>query len=89
MSKQLQLKFKKMLKKAEFVHADLEYHEELSDDSKKLFGEAINKLFLALDPEDQDRLREIAHQKTLRQQEQAIKEKLQHQDQKEKEIEDI
>lgn len=39
MSKRIALKFKKMLKKAEFVHADLEYHEELFGDAKIEFNE--------------------------------------------------
>ena len=41
MSKRTKLKFKKMLKKAEFVHADLEYHEELMTDAKVEFNEAF------------------------------------------------
>lgn len=41
MSKRTELKFKKMLKKAEFVHADLEYHEELVFDAKIDFNEAF------------------------------------------------
>ena len=41
MSKRIQLKFKKMLKKAEFVHADLEYHEELVFEAKADFNEAF------------------------------------------------
>jgi hypothetical protein len=41
MSKRIQLKFKKMLKKAEFVHADLEYHEELVFEAKTDFNEAF------------------------------------------------
>jgi hypothetical protein len=41
MSKRNELKFKKMLKKAEFVHADLEYHEELVYEAKADFNEAF------------------------------------------------
>jgi hypothetical protein len=41
MSKRTKLKFKKMLKKAEFVHADLEYHEELLTDARVEFNEAF------------------------------------------------
>jgi len=41
MSKRTELKFKKMLKKAEFVHADLEYHEELVYEAKADFNEAF------------------------------------------------
>jgi hypothetical protein len=45
MSKRNELKFKKMLKKAEFVHADLEYHEELVYEAKADFNEAfMNKI---------------------------------------------
>jgi hypothetical protein len=41
MSKRIELKFKKMLKKADFVHADLEYHEELVHEAKRDFNEAF------------------------------------------------
>jgi hypothetical protein len=41
MSKQLKLKFKKTLKKAEFVHAGLEYHQQLISEAKSLFGDEI------------------------------------------------
>jgi DnaJ-domain-containing protein 1 len=41
MSKRTELKFKKMLKKADFVHADLEYHEELVHEAKTDFNEAF------------------------------------------------
>ena len=41
MSKRIQLKFKKMLKKAEFLHADLEYHEELVFEAKADINEAF------------------------------------------------
>ena len=44
MSKRIALKFKKMLKKAEFVHADLEYHEELFHDAKIEFNEEFLSL---------------------------------------------
>lgn len=48
MSKRTELKFKKMLKKADFVHADLEYHEELVHEAKmgfnKSFIEKINNM---------------------------------------------
>ena len=52
MSRKTELKFKKMLKKAEFVHADLEYHEELLDDAKGQFSTAINEAVNDMDPED-------------------------------------
>ena len=53
MSKQLKLKFKKILKKAEFVNADLEYHQELSTEAKKLFAEAVRSLINQLSTEEQ------------------------------------
>jgi len=52
MSKQIKLKFKKILKKAEFVHADLEYHVELFEDAKKEFTENFNSIVDSLSPED-------------------------------------
>jgi hypothetical protein len=71
MSKQLKLKFKKILKEAEFTQADLEYHEELLPEAKQLFGEEISKIIASLSPEDQklieeaDRLRQEAFKKEL------------------------
>jgi len=71
MSKQLKLKFKKILKEAEFTQADLEYHEELLPEAKQLFGEEVSKIIAALSPEDQkligesDRIRQEAFQKEL------------------------
>jgi len=41
-----------MLKKAEFVHADLEYHEELLDDAKGEFSTAINEAVNEMTAED-------------------------------------
>ena len=58
MSKQLKYKLKKTLKNAEFVHADLEYHEELSQEALCGFQEEINKLLAALSEEDQQRIRD-------------------------------
>ena len=54
MSKQLKLQFRKLLKKAEFIHADLDYHEELVSDAKMQFGEAISKTISELPPEAQE-----------------------------------
>ena len=71
MSKQLKLKFKKILKEAEFTQADLEYHQELLPEAKQLFGEEISKIIASLSPEDQklieeaDRLKQEAFQKEL------------------------
>jgi len=56
MSKQLKYKLKKTLKNAEFVHADLEYHQELSRDAIKDFQEAIRELLQMLSDEEQQRL---------------------------------
>ena len=63
MSKQLKYKLKKTLKNAEFVHADLEYHEELNDEAKKLFAETLNSLLDALPLEESSRLKEIMEEK--------------------------
>jgi len=63
MSKQLKFRFKKTLKKADFVHADLEYHKELISEAKKLFSETIEDLFSQLSEEDRERLKKISKQK--------------------------
>ena len=54
MSKRIKLKFKKILKKAEFVHADLEYHEELFEDAKEEFNLAFTSIVDSLDKEARD-----------------------------------
>ena len=58
MSKQLKFKFKKTLKKAEFVHADLEYHQQLVSEAKKLFSEEVLRLVERLPAEEQILLQE-------------------------------
>jgi hypothetical protein len=58
MSKQLKLKFKKILKQADFTHADLEYHEELLPEAKQQFAMAITEIINELSPEDKKRMRE-------------------------------
>jgi hypothetical protein len=63
MSKQLKFKFKKTLKKAEFVHADLEYHEELLPEAKNLFVEEIDRCIKTLPSGDQQKLKTIRDQK--------------------------
>lgn len=73
MSKQLKLKFKKILKKAEFVHADLEYHRELLPEAKNKFTDAIGKFIATLSPEEQNILAGLNHEITI-QQEERIKE---------------
>jgi uncharacterized protein YktB (UPF0637 family) len=56
MSKQLKYQLKKTLKKAEFMQADLEYHEEVGIEAQKLFLERITELFQALPPDVQTQL---------------------------------
>ena len=75
MSKQIKLKFKKMLKKAEFVHADLEYHEELFEDAKAEFTQAFAEIVGSLSAEDKlefDRLSAEVMQQRLAELEKAI-----------------
>ena len=62
MSSQLKYKFKKTLKKAEFTHADLEYHEQVAPEIKNSFSEKITELVTALPPETRERLSK--HHKT-------------------------
>jgi hypothetical protein len=63
MSKQLKFKFKKILKKAEFIHADLEYHQELIGEAKQLFSERVGEIIKNLSAEDQQKIQEIIEQK--------------------------
>jgi hypothetical protein len=58
MSKQVRLKFKKLLKKAEFVHADLEYHEELISEAKREFFAKVEEIINKLSPEDKKKINE-------------------------------
>jgi len=64
MSKQLKLKFKKILKKAEFVHADLEYHKELIGEAKQMFSDAITETLKNLSAEDQEKIKQISEKRT-------------------------
>ena len=71
MSKQLKLKFKKTLKKAEFVHADLEYHQHLVCEAKSLFNDEVRRLLGLLSEEDKKSLEEedarrVAHSIKIR-----------------------
>ena len=50
-------KYRKTIKKAEYVHADLEYHQEVIQDAKKEFRDAISKLIGKLPPKDRDSLK--------------------------------
>ena len=59
MSKQVKLKFKKLIKQAEFVQADLEYHDELSIDAKNLFREAVNQAIENLCDEERETLNNL------------------------------
>lgn len=76
MSKQIKLKFNKLLKKAEFVHADLEYHEELLSDAKSEFTQEFNRitntLFKSDDKREFTKLREEIISRRLQQQQEAI-----------------
>ena len=65
MSKQVRLKFKKLLKKAEFVHADLEYHEELMPEAKQEFMVLVNEIFQRLPLEEKKKINEL-REKRLR-----------------------
>jgi hypothetical protein len=73
MSKQLKYRLKKTLKKAEFVHADLEYHQALLPEAKRLFSEEILKALETLSPEEQDMITKIREKTAQEQQEAAIK----------------
>ena len=63
MSKQVKLKFKKSLKKAEFVHADLEYHEELISDAKREFFAKVEEIFSGLCDEDKKMINDAKRKK--------------------------
>ena len=65
MSKQVKLKFKKLLKKAEFVHADLEYHEELFPDAQREFFVAVNEILSALPDDERARMDAIRSQRLM------------------------
>ena len=67
MSKQVKLKFKKSLKKAEFVHADLEYHEELISDAKREFFAKVEEIFNKLSPEDKKKINDVKKKKMTEQ----------------------
>ena len=62
MSKQLKLKFKKLLKKAEFVHADLEYHAELLPEAKLVFADAVNQVLKTLTDDEKAKIEEYRRQ---------------------------
>jgi len=68
MSKQLKLRFKKLIKKAEFMQADLEYHVEISEDAKKLFRNAINKEIESLPPAEREILNNLIREQQIREQ---------------------
>ena len=73
MSKQVALKFKKLVKQAEFVHADLEYHEELSIEAKNLFREAVQEAIEKLSPEQKEAFNELISKQQKQMQEQLLK----------------
>ena len=79
MSKQVKLKFKKSLKKAEFVHADLEYHEELISDAKREFFAKVEEIFNQLSPEDQKKINDVKRKRDadrVRQEEIGVEEEI-------------
>jgi len=57
MSKHLKYQLKKTLKKAEFVQADLEYHEQVGAEAKALFIEEVTRLLRKLPLDVQAKLR--------------------------------
>ena len=67
MSKQVKLKFKKSLKEAEFVYADLEYHEELISEAKREFFVKVEEIFNKLSPEDKKKINDVKMKKMLEQ----------------------
>ena len=62
MSKQLKYKFKKTLKKADFLHADLEFHQEIIVEAQTLFQTAIQEIIQAFPEEIRDRLTGLIQQ---------------------------
>ena len=74
MSKQVKLKFKKLLKNAEFVHADLEYHTELQPDAKQEFFSIVNKIFQQLPLEEKNKINECRDKKLREENEKRVKE---------------
>tara|TARA_R100000008_G_scaffold83947_2_gene70171 strand:+ start:59 stop:787 length:729 start_codon:yes stop_codon:yes gene_type:complete len=75
MSKQVKLKFKKLLKKAEFVQADLEYHQELLPEAKIAFADALTKVLASLSAEDQKAVDDYRKQEFARTLQEVQKEK--------------
>ena len=65
MSKQVKLKFKKLLKKAEFVHADLEYHEELFPEAQKGFFVVVNEILSTIPDDERARMDDIRSQRLM------------------------
>ena len=64
MPKQLKLKFKKTLKKADFIHADLEFHQELIGEAKRMFASAVEELLNTLSAEEHKKLNSVLDQAT-------------------------
>lgn len=52
----LKFKYRKTIKLAEFVHADLEYHEQTAKDAKESFKDEVSVLMAKLTPEDREGL---------------------------------
>lgn len=66
MSKQVKLKFKKLVKQAEFVHADLDYHTGLLSEAKQKFLDRVNEVLNSLSPEERKVIEEFQKEKNLR-----------------------
>ena len=73
MSKQLKYRFKKTLKNAEFVHADLEYHKELLPDANALFQEEVRRVVAGLSPDLQQQVQDALEKKARKEQEELLK----------------
>mgnify|MGYP003112559580 CR=1 FL=1 len=58
MSKQVKLRFKKLLKKAAFVQAELEFHEELIGEAKNEFSQEVANVISELSPEQKKLIEE-------------------------------
>ena len=59
MSKQIKLKFQKLLKNAEFVQADVNYHEELLPEAKQEFFSAAQEVLNNLPDDIQNKFERV------------------------------
>ena len=65
MSKQIKLKFQKLLKNAEFVQADVNYHEELLPEAKQEFFSAAQEVLNNLPDDIQNKFEDKRNQKII------------------------